>query len=77
MSIAVLTYICSLAVWFQLLMLYSSGSLGHSFVLQLSVLCLGPTQSAPLDCGAGFSQVRIRVREPTPQVLEQLLQDDH
>ena len=76
MSIAVLTCICSQAVWFQLLMLYSS-SLGHSFVLQLSVLCLGPTQSAPLDCEAGFLQVRIRVREPTPQVLEQLLQDDH
>ena len=58
-------------------MLYSSGSLGHSFVLQLSVLFLGPTQSAPLPCGTGFAQVRVRVREPTPQVLEQLLQDDH
>ena len=77
MSIAVLTCICSQAVWFQLFRLYSSGSLGHSFVLQLSVLCLSPTQSAPPLFGAGFLQVRIRVREPTPQVLEQLLQDDH
>ena len=46
-------------------------------MLQLSVLLLGPTQSAPPPIGAGFVQVRIRVREPTPQVLEQLLQDDH
>ena len=44
---------------------------------QCSVLLLGPAQSAPLPSGAGFVQVRVRVREPTPQVLEQLLQDDH
>ena len=46
-------------------------------MLQLSVLLVGPTQLAPPLCGAGFVQVRVRVREPTPQLLEQLLQDDH
>ena len=46
-------------------------------MLQLSVLLLGPTHSAPPPIGAGFVQVRVRVCEPIPQVLEQLLQDDH
>ena len=46
-------------------------------MLHLFVLLLRPTQSAPPLFGAGFVQVRVRVREPTPQVLEQLLQDDH
>ena len=46
-------------------------------MLQLSVPLVEPTQSAPPPCGAGFVQLRVRVREPTPQVLEQLLQDDH
>ena len=50
---------------------------GHKVMLQLSVLLLAPTQSAPPPCGAGFVQARVRVREPIPQVLEQLLQDDH
>ena len=50
---------------------------GHAKLLQLFVLLLGPTQSAPPLFGEGFVQVRVRIREPTPQVLEQLLQDDH
>ena len=50
---------------------------GHAIVLQLSALLLAPTQSTPPPRGAGFVQTRVRVREPTPQVLEQLLQDDH
>ena len=56
---------------------YILASPGHAIVLQLSVLLLEPTQSAPPPFGAGFVQVRVRVREPTPQLLEQLLQDDH
>ena len=46
-------------------------------MLQLSVRLLGPTQSAPPPCGAGFVQFRARVCEPIPQVLVQRLQDDH
>ena len=46
-------------------------------MLQLFVLLLGPVQLAPPLFGAGFMQVRVWLCEPTPQVLEQLLQDDH
>ena len=46
-------------------------------MLQLVVLLAGPTQSAPPPSGAGLVQVRFRVCKPTPQVLGQLLQDDH
>ena len=53
------------------------GSPGHANMLQLSVLSAEPTQSVPPPCGAGFVQVRVRLREPTSQVLEQLLHDDH
>ena len=49
----------------------------HGSMLQLSVLLLAPTQSAPPPCGVGFVQLRVRVRVPAPQVAEQLLQDDH
>ena len=57
--------------------MYSFTSPGHAIVLQLFMLIVEPLQSSPPPCGAGFVQVRVRVREPTPQVLEQLLQDDH
>ena len=56
---------------------YSFALPGHANLLQLFVLLLGPTQSAPPPSGAGFVHVRVRVRNPTPHVLEQLLQGDH
>ena len=56
---------------------YSFALPGHTKLLQLFILLFGPTQSAPPLFGEGFVHVRVRVREPTPQVLEQLLQDDH
>ena len=46
-------------------------------MLQVSVPLLTPEQLAPPPSGEGLVQVRVRVREPTPQVSEQLLQDDH
>ena len=46
-------------------------------MLQVSVPLLAPMQSAPPPCGLGFVQFLVLVREPTPQVTEQLLQDDH
>ena len=57
--------------------MYSFTSLGHVIALHLFVLLEEPIQSSPPPCGAGFVQVRVRVCEPTPQLLEQLLQDDH
>ena len=62
-------------IW--LLIVFYIGSPGHAAMLQLSVLVVWPTQLAPSPCGAGFVQIRVRVREPTSQVAEQLLQDDH
>ena len=62
---------------YQTFYTYSFTLPGHAVVLQLPVPLLEPTQSAPLPCGTGFVQVRVRVCEPTPQLLEQLLQDDH
>ena len=56
---------------------YSFALPGHTNLLQVFVLLFWPTQSAPPPSGTGFVQVRVRVCEPTPQVLEQLLQDDH
>ena len=56
---------------------YILASPGHVIVLHFSVLLLIPTQSAPPPCGVGFVQARVLIREPTPQLLEQLLQDDH
>ena len=58
-------------------MQYSISSLGHAVILQLRVPLLRPTQSAPPPFGAGFVQVRVRECKPMPQLLEQLLQDDH
>lgn len=59
------------------MMVLTIASPGHATMLQLSVLLGEPTQSAPPPCGAGFVQVRVRLREPTSQGLEQLLHDDH
>ena len=56
---------------------YANSSPGQATTLQLSVLLLEPTQSAPPPCGVGSVQVRVRVREPAPQVTVQVLQDVH
>ena len=57
--------------------MYSFTSPGHVVAKQLFILIVEPIQSSPPPRGAGFVQVRVRVRELTPQLLEQLLQDDH
>ena len=59
------------------ILLYAIDPPGHATTLQPSKLLLEPTQSAPPSCGAGFVQVRVRVRVPAPQVCVQLLQDNH
>jgi len=50
---------------------------GHVLSTQASVLRSGPTQSSPPCAGGGLSHVRVRDRDPLPQVTSHTLQPVH
>ena len=64
-------------IWYYTFETWEKHLPGHTTKLQLSVLEGLPTQSVPNPCGVGFVQVRVRIREPPPQVSVQPDHDVH